>query len=76
MSCRDIQEDGVEWGTPKHVWKEPINSNAIGEAFSTQLVDYKFRELITESLKLIATKIKKTREKEKNEPEENWKDKI
>lgn len=70
---RDIQEDGVEWGTPKHVWQEPISSGVIGKALSklsnniVEQNDYEFRELITKSLKLIATEIKKTRKKEKNE---------
>ena len=66
----DIWEE-EEVGEPKHVWKEPISPEAISEAFGSRLVDAltwdkvreggRFRELITESLKLMATEIKKDR---------------
>jgi hypothetical protein len=55
---------------PKHFWKEPISLEAIGKVFYSRLVDAlgwdkdgkgntKFRELITESLRLMAEKIKR-----------------
>ena len=61
----DIQEDGVETGMPKHVWEEPISPKELAKHL-VDIDDGRFRDLITGSLKLIAIKIKKTRQKETN----------
>jgi hypothetical protein len=62
VTVRDIQEDGVLVGTPKHVWKESISPETLAKNL-VSVGDSRFRDLITKSLKLMATEIKKTRQK-------------
>ena len=70
VTVRDIQEDGVLVGTPKHIWKEPISPKELAKHLEG-IDDGRFCDLITESLKLIAIKIKKTRQKEANKSAKN-----